>query len=784
MEITWNVNLEDPGTQPPLPSGDDTIGALTEPGEGGIATTATDITGGDPNGHWQILNGRLCPTVDGHVSGMPDSPYTLVLTGAADLEVHTVANRRDVATTDELQATYPGQLNAASEGQIVGLRDGTYDLGHVLFYNAWNNSGLVDFVTWDSISQDPDAVTIENFNGGRQREWPLQDGGDKYLRVMRCTIPFEQPQDLPSSPGTGTANKMGQFDARNGGYFEVIGCKLDGGIKPWAMAATFLDRPLREFAVMIGHHAHNLRLEGCDCRGYVSGMLIEYSSAIVCDNNTFREMWGDGIQINSRNNECNRIVFSRNVLQDFTGTYAYLHQDTFVQSYGLRNVTGLHVYGNLYFPGPKYYECGPTTPGPVNAVDPDTAAANYITADRTLVNVRRQYEVVATGSPVTITLPQQDAEICVARRPESTADVIVAAAAGDTIMGGASVTLSDTGKFWFAGTRSGGAWTEAGAGGFGPVMQQFILQMDNDSLRFRDVRVFCNIAYTHNVNSGSIGSGGGTGSCGDISHYNNSYIEQRPRDNNGDGQVDNSDGIANGQATVRMSGNDDAFSYRDITSVWSDLGPHGTPKYSKQLAYNFRDSADQARIWADRTGAADDEIQPDTYLEAITKALLDPGGEGIDGPEVYGAIGTDTDDGPWDWDVGGFNMSYAAPLPQVTGASPVPPGGTGIPRTGALHLQFDRPLYLEQRGLIHIRDAGGGQIRHTFDMATDYEFAAVSGSSDGSPGKAHRESDRIVLNHGGTLPAATTLEIQVVGDALRSLYHQDMSGVLMEFTTA
>lgn len=55
------------------------IGSLAAAGENAIATTATEILGGNDDGHWEISNGYLVPTADGDTADLSAGPYKLKL---------------------------------------------------------------------------------------------------------------------------------------------------------------------------------------------------------------------------------------------------------------------------------------------------------------------------------------------------------------------------------------------------------------------------------------------------------------------------------------------------------------------------------------------------------------------------------------------------------------------------------------------------------------------------------------------------------------------------------
>ena len=103
-----------------------TYGALSRNSEGaGIATTATGISSGDPNGHWTISNGRLYPSAAGDAADLDAGPYTLTLDGGGVIySIFIESNAWDVATQAEWDVI-ANQSEAILKAKNIGLRNDT-----------------------------------------------------------------------------------------------------------------------------------------------------------------------------------------------------------------------------------------------------------------------------------------------------------------------------------------------------------------------------------------------------------------------------------------------------------------------------------------------------------------------------------------------------------------------------------------------------------------------------------------------------------------------------------
>lgn len=101
------------------------FGALSRAQSGaGIATTATAILSGDPDGHWQISGGRLFPSTAGDTANLSRGSYQLTLNNGVTMAIFIESNTWDVATQAEWDFVSM-QSAAILAGKKIALRNDT-----------------------------------------------------------------------------------------------------------------------------------------------------------------------------------------------------------------------------------------------------------------------------------------------------------------------------------------------------------------------------------------------------------------------------------------------------------------------------------------------------------------------------------------------------------------------------------------------------------------------------------------------------------------------------------
>lgn len=95
------------------------FGALTREDAGAVPVSGSSIVGGDPSGHFKIVNGSLVPTAIGDAADLNQGPYSLELNDGSTYLVSIVPNEYSAYTLDEVDTA--GNLTAG--GYTIRLRN-------------------------------------------------------------------------------------------------------------------------------------------------------------------------------------------------------------------------------------------------------------------------------------------------------------------------------------------------------------------------------------------------------------------------------------------------------------------------------------------------------------------------------------------------------------------------------------------------------------------------------------------------------------------------------------